>query len=159
MYPTSLFSSLSGHRCSTAAVDECIWSPGGCLEKIQRAEKGREVQGGSSLCPPAVVGRVPGTVIWCTKRNKNHIARDFHSFTAQQVTALYFHSGMLLCSLLQLLSNTGCCYGVKGINIGEVRRVLCSTLSKDFKRFFRMENCERTRVSLKYCINALKAAV
>ncbi|KAL6469492.1 hypothetical protein MHYP_G00230160 [Metynnis hypsauchen] len=33
----------------------------------------------------AVVGRVPGTVIWWTNRNKNHIARDFHPCTALQV--------------------------------------------------------------------------
>lgn len=30
----------------------------------------------------AVAGRVPGTVIWWTNRNKNHIARDFHPHTA-----------------------------------------------------------------------------
>lgn len=46
----------------------------------------RAGEGGCNLSISAVVGRVPGTVIWCTKRNKNHIARDFHSFTAQLVT-------------------------------------------------------------------------
>lgn len=73
---------------------------------------------------PAVVGRVPGTVIWCTKNNKNHIARDFHSFTAQQVTRpCYISTVGCLCvvSLAVLLwSDTGCCYGVEGINTGEV---------------------------------------
>lgn len=90
---------------------------------------------------PAVVGRVPGTVIWCTKRNKNHIARDFHSFTAQQMTrsphyvsTVGYFLVVFVTPLFLQLSDTGCCYGVKGTNIGELRRILCSSLSVDFKK-------------------------
>lgn len=86
--------------------------------------------------PVAVVGRVPGTVIWCTKENKNHIARDFHSFTVQQVTDLYFRCGIPLFFLLGASAFSchdptcsECCHGVKEINSSEARWILWPTFS------------------------------
>lgn len=69
------------------------WTSPLCPGGLQRQNMGRTGAGWMLPQPVAVVGRVPGTVIWCKTNNKNHIARDFHSVTAQQLTALCFQSG------------------------------------------------------------------
>lgn len=80
-FPGHIGSEAAEHpRCASEVFGDKIWD--------------MQVQDGCGLGPVAVVGRVPGTVI-CTTNNKNHIARDFHSVTAQQVIALYFQSGEL----------------------------------------------------------------
>lgn len=68
------------------------WTSLLCPGGLQRQNMGHAGAGRMRPEPVAVVGRVPGTVIWCKTNNKNHIARDFHSVTAQQVTTLCFHS-------------------------------------------------------------------
>lgn len=67
------------------------------LEAAQpRARDGQLAQLATSL---AVVGRVPGTVIWWTNINENHIARDFHPFTCSSPggVCMFCPSGGLSC--------------------------------------------------------------
>lgn len=102
------------------------------LDKTQRAGKGREVQSGSSLCTGCGGEGSWHRDLMHKEKQKSH-CQGFpllHSSADDPAASLYFHCGMLL-SLVsltvlfsQLISDTGCCYGVKGINIGEVRQIL-----------------------------------
>lgn len=72
---------MSGETSGGAAAAGQGWAPGTLATSL------------------AVVGRVPGTVIWCTNINENHIARDFHPFTCSSPggVCMFCPSGGLSC--------------------------------------------------------------
>lgn len=74
---------MSGETSGGAAAAGQGWAPGTLATSL------------------AVVGRVPGTVIWCTNINENHIARDFHPYTGSSPgdpggTGMFCPSGYVL---------------------------------------------------------------
>lgn len=111
MYPTSLF--VSGLRCSADAVEDGTWNPlgGEVLEKRQCSS----VHEGPGFVT-AVVGRVPGTVIWCTKKNKITLPgistpSRHRGWPARVVSPQ--RDAFVLSPSDTKLSETGCCYGFR----------------------------------------------
>lgn len=142
-YISLFFLFLSGHRCSTAAVDKDIWSPGGCWSRYRGQGRAERFRLDQSSAPPGCGGEGSWhRDLMHKEKQKSHCQGFplFHSSAGDRVIFPQWDAFSLLwlyCFffLFFFSYDIWCCYGVRGINIGEVRRILWSALLADFKRF------------------------